>query len=164
MGEQCEPSDDEVNWGMQYWELDAGMELLAKAWFKCATENTYTARAVLFTGKYMDMDGVFFAASCGASTTLSKQNADVFMQMRNGGIPMPEYLLYDVFFYENLTIDNVYGCFIPKHSPIRTGTLQEYLAFRCAAEGIQNWIQYAPAGKLSESRKYEMFRKLDRIN
>ena len=147
--EQYEPSAEEVAWGMSYWELYDGMELPAKEWFKYVAENTYTARSVLFTGKYMEMDGVFFAASCAASTMLSKQNADVFTQVRNEGIPMPEYMLYDVFFYEGMIIDNVHGCFNPKYHPIRTGTLQEYLAFRCAEEGIDDWIRYATTGKLS---------------
>ena len=78
-------------------------------WMLKVSANTYLAGAFYFPCIWTGLHGVMLCVSNAASTALSKVNANTGMQIVHNGIPRPEPLAFDAYFYEGMNFGNIRG-------------------------------------------------------
>ena len=150
------PSEAEVEQGMKEWHMTEGQEVLVWHWLKRLRENTFLATAMYFAFQWRGLPGVFLCLSTAASTRLSKENAKVENLLNMGGVALPEYLLFDVYFYPDLVFGNLDGFKCPDARHL--GNLRDVFDHLCAEARIANWMQVVFTGQ--GSWLYAGFRRL----
>ena len=82
---------------------------LVMEWMLKVSANTYLAGAFYFPCTWEGRPGVMLCVSNAAASALSKVNANTSMQIVHNGIPRPEFLVFDEYFYEGMNFGNIRG-------------------------------------------------------
>ena len=125
------PSEGEVQGGIVRWQMQPTAENEAHVWhwIKALKERTWLATALYFPYVWQGTVGVFLCLSNPTSTRQSKENCIPEYQRRCGGIPYPEYLFYDVYFYPGMRFGNL--CDFMDDRALRLGLLANVLVELC---------------------------------
>ena len=104
--------------------------------------STYTGGGVFFPVRYRVgttvEDGVMLCVSTGGSTNVSKQNASPWFQIVHGGIPKPEYLFFEAYFYPRLVFMNICGFTDHQYGAHHVGTFENVLEELCG-QALPHW-------------------------
>ena len=115
--------------------------MLVTEWMRYVAANTYLAGAFYFPCQWMGVHGVLLAVSTAASSALSKTNASPCMQIVQNGIPRPEFLAFDAYFYQGLNFGNIRGFSDGMYRAFKVGTFEDALGALAATAGIGDWLQ-----------------------
>ena len=123
------------------WSLPPGKEALVELWINKLLA-TYTGRGVFFPVRYRVgttvEDGVMLCVSTGGSTNVSKQTASSWYQIVHGGVPKPEYLFFEAYFYPKLVFMNIKGFTEHQYAAYPVGTFENVLDQLCV-ERLPKW-------------------------
>ena len=115
--------------------------LLGMDWMLKVSANTYLAGAFYFPCIWTGLHGVMLCVSNAASTALSKANANTCMQIVQNGIPRPEFLPFDAYFYDGMNFGNIRGFTNGMYPMFETGTFENVLGTLADTAGIANWLE-----------------------
>ena len=134
------PSESEVRQSMERWS--SPNEMYVRQWLKMCGSSRWFACGIYFPMVWEGVAGVCLALSSGMSTRQSKINNDPEYQHGMGGIPFPEWLYFDAYFYGNAVFGNMLA-FRDETRGRRIGSLWDVFDTLCTAAGIDAWEAYA---------------------
>eukprot|EP00959_Pyramimonas_sp_CCMP1952_P297995 6233616-Pyramimonas_sp.AAC.1 len=132
------PSDDEVRCSMERWHTPPNDEAYARQWLKQCGSERWFACGIFFPIVWEGVRGVCLAVSSGMSTRLSKTNNDPNYQHSRGGIPEPDWVYFEAFFYAHAVFGNV-AVFQDKKLGKPIGFLLDVFDTLCTGRGIVAW-------------------------
>jgi hypothetical protein len=132
------PSDDEVRYSMERWHTPPNHEAYARRWLKQCGSERWFACGIFFPILWEGVKGVCLAVSSVMSTRQSKTNNDPDYQHSMGGIPEPEWLYFDAFFYAHAVFGN-FSVFQDERLGKPIGYLLHVFDTLCTARGIVAW-------------------------
>ena len=91
-------------------------------------------------------DGIATETFICQSTPHSNANSAYWSNLANqiaaGGIGRPDYMDYDVYFYDGLNWDNILGMTQPHYNPQLIGSMEAVLQWYAEFKGLTDWRQY----------------------
>ena len=134
------PSPEEVAQYMERW--NTRNETYVRQWLQICGTSRFFACGIFFQTVWDGVAGVCLALSSRMSTRQCQTNDDPVYQHRLGGIPFPEWMYFDAYFYDHAVFPNM-AAFQDENRGRRIGNLGEVFATLCTAAGIVGWQDIA---------------------